>query len=158
MASDWVDFRAVKQAVSMEMVLSHYGIALRRVFSSRLRGRCPLPMHSSNESSQSFAVETNKNAWACQSDSCAGARSGRIGGNVLDFVAAMEGCSIREAALSLHRWFALPPSARVCEPARPMSTEKEVKVPEGEHPGPVIGECEAANKPLRFELTGIDHS
>jgi DNA primase len=120
-------------------------------------------MHSSNESSQSFAVETSKNAWACQSDSCAGARSGRIGGNVLDFVAAMEGCSIREAALKLHRWFALRSVDRVGDPAWPISTDKKVTVrlvtvPEAGRSGTAIGECNEENKPLKFELTGIDHS
>jgi DNA primase len=46
-----------------------------------------------------------KNAWACHSASCVTARGGRLGGNVLDFVAAMEGCPIREAALKLQEAF-----------------------------------------------------
>src|SRR3974390_3462766 len=41
------------------------------------------------------------------SGSCAGARGGRVGGNVLDFIASMESCSIREAALRLQTWFSL---------------------------------------------------
>jgi hypothetical protein len=34
-------------------------------------------------------------------------RGGRIGGNVLDFIARMERCSIRDAAVRLREWFAL---------------------------------------------------
>ena len=38
----WVDFRAVKACVSMEMALANYGIMLRRLNGCYLRGRCPL--------------------------------------------------------------------------------------------------------------------
>ena len=31
MISPWVDFKAVKQAVSMEMALAYYGVMLRRI-------------------------------------------------------------------------------------------------------------------------------
>jgi len=150
---EWVDFHAVKQAVTMEMVLARYGVVLRRVFGNRLRGRCPLPTHLSKESTQSFAVETKKNAWACQSNSCVEARSGRIGGNVLDFVAAMENCSIREAAIKLRAWFAVPLGTRVRGPTESASivTASEVMVPEAQRLGPAIGECDAKNKPLGFE-------
>ena len=103
----WVDFKAVKQAVSVEMALAYYGVMLRRIHSSYLRGRCPLPAHASRSSNQSFIVNTEKNAWACHSDSCMASRDGRTGGNVLDFVAAMERCSVRDAALKLQDWFAV---------------------------------------------------
>ncbi len=101
MTRAWVDYRAVKEAVSMEMALANYGIQLHRVDDTYLRGRCPLPTHTSKGSRESFIVNTRKNAWACHSASCVTARGGRLGGNVLDFVAAMEGCAIREAALKL---------------------------------------------------------
>ena len=32
----------------------------------------------------------------------------RVGGNVLDFVAAMEQCSVRDAAIKLQMWFLVP--------------------------------------------------
>jgi DNA primase len=85
----------------MEMVLANYGIHLHRLDDAYLRGRCPLPSHTSKGSRESFIVNTKKNAWACHSASCVAARGGRLGGNVLDFVAAMEGCAIREAAVKL---------------------------------------------------------
>lgn len=100
--SQWVDFRTIKQNVSIEQVLALYRWPLQRVRRNYLRGRCPLPTHRSTRSRQSFGVDTAKNVWACHSSTCCQARGGRVGGNVLDLVAYLEGCSIREAALRLH--------------------------------------------------------
>ena len=51
-------------------------------------------------------MDTAKNVWACHSASCCEARQGRVGGNVLDLVAWLEGCSIRQAALRLQEeWY-----------------------------------------------------
>ena len=100
--SEWVDFRELKQQVSIAQVLASYGIQLSRVGKDSLRGRCPLPMHGSAQSRESFGVELRKNVWACHSASCCQARRGRVGGNILDLVAYLEGCSMREAALRLH--------------------------------------------------------
>lgn len=74
MSRGWVDYRAVKAGVSMEMVLATYGIQLHRLDRSYLRGRCPLPTHQSRTSLQSFIVNTEKNAWACHSSLCRTAR------------------------------------------------------------------------------------
>ena len=99
--SQWVDFRTIKQNVSIEQVLALYRWPLQRVRRNYLRGRCPLPTHRSTRSQQSFGVDTAKNVWACHSSTCCQARGGRVGGNVLDLVAYLEGCSIPEAALRL---------------------------------------------------------
>src|SRR4051794_8176512 len=104
MQSEWIDFAVVKRAVSIEMVLAHYKIKLRRVNSEYFRGACPLSTHSS-KGEQSFGVHSAKNIFACQSVSCIRARGGKRGGNILDFVAAMENCSIRDAALKIANWF-----------------------------------------------------
>jgi DNA primase len=45
----------------------------------------------------------------------------QAGGNVLDFVAAMEGCSIREAALKLQAWFGSPQREMREQPPAPRS-------------------------------------
>jgi DNA primase len=137
----WVDFKAVKQAISVEMALAYYGVVLRRIHSPYLRGRCPLPDHVSKGSNQSFIVNIEKNAWACHSDSCLASRGGRIGGNVLDFVAAMEGCSLRDAALKLQDWFAVTP--------KPSPREHIVSAAER------ATVAEESNKPLPFTLRGI---
>src|SRR5438046_9202855 len=100
---DWVSFDEIKKVVTLQMAIEHYGISLRRVNATTLRGKCPLPMHGSEKSKESFTATLNKGvggAWACQSQSCIKAR-GRTGGNVLDFVAAMEPASIPDAAVKV---------------------------------------------------------
>jgi DNA primase len=104
MSSQWVDFSALKRSVDIEPVLAHYRVRLKRVRKDYLRGFCPLPTHGSEHSQESFGVDTGRNVWACHSASCCRARNGRVGGNILDLVACMEACSIREAALRLRGW------------------------------------------------------
>jgi DNA primase len=139
MPAEWVDFKSVKGKVSMATVLSHYDVRLRRVGVDEFRGNCPLPTHSSARSNDSFSVSFTRNAWSCQSASCIAARSGRVGGNVFDFVAEMERCSIREAALRLDRSLA--------ENLLPLAT------PVNKEPVP----CTSENQPLSFTLRHIDH-
>src|SRR3982074_2731793 len=105
---DWVDFSEVKSVVSLKMVLDHYRVRLRPSGPEGVGGKCPLPSHSSKDSTESFIASLNKGkggAWSCHSSSCAAVRGGKLGGNALDFVAAMEHCSIREAAIKLQAWF-----------------------------------------------------
>src|SRR3954452_12975927 len=122
MKSDFVDFAVIKRAVSIEMVLAHYNVRLRRVNQTSLRGSCPLPTHTA-KGEQSFSAHTGKNIWACQSASCIKIRGGRRGGNILDFVAAYESCSIRDAALKLADWFRLSSGGERFPPA----VKKEVQ-------------------------------
>jgi DNA primase len=150
LSDTFVDFREIKQRVSIEDVLGHYGIRLRRVNQNSLRGKCPLPTHSSAKSAESFSAHTGKNIFACQSDSCASARQGKKGGNILDFVALMENCSIRDAAVKLNRQFlsssAAAPATRQGRAVGLVSEKKKTEV------------VEVVNKPLSFALTGIDHA
>lgn len=97
----WVDFRGLKQSIDIEQVLASYHVELKRAGRNQLRGPCPLPTHGSGRSRLSFSVDTAKNVWACHSSSCCEVRQGRVGGNVLDLVALLEGCTIRDAALRL---------------------------------------------------------
>jgi DNA primase len=155
--SAWVNFDDIKKAVSLEMVLDHYRVGLRKVGAATLRGKCPLPMHGSDKSKASFTATLTKGVggvWACQSSSCVAARGGKKGGNALDLVATMEGCSIRDAAVKLAEWFGVqsamrdgadPHSARAIGKAKLVSKEKR----EGET---------AQNRPLTFTLQGIDHA
>jgi hypothetical protein len=104
MSNQWVDFAAIKESVDIEQVPEHYRVRLKRVRKDYLRGLCPLPTHSSEQSRESFGVDSGRNVWACHSASCCQARRGKVGGNILDLVACMEACSIREAALRLRTW------------------------------------------------------
>ena len=161
---DWVSFDEIKKTVTLQMAIEHYSIALRRVGPDTLRGKCPLPSHNSKTSTESFTATLSKGvggAWACQSQSCIKSR-GRVGGNVLDFVAAMEKCSVRDAAIKLQTWFLVPAAG---DPPRPVGKEHLADISAGKeledalvskkNDQEVVGESES-NKPLSFTLQKID--
>jgi DNA primase len=162
---DWVNFDEIKKTVSLQMAIEHYGIPLRRVGPDTLRGKCPLPAHNSKTSTESFTATLSKGvggAWACQSQSCIKSR-GRVGGNVLDFVAALEQCSVRDAAIKLQTWFLVPVAG---EAHRPAGKEPHAEISAGKEPEDALvskntneeaGESES-NKPLSFALQKIDQS
>lgn len=142
---DWVSFDEIKKTVTLQMVIDRYGWPLRKGGPNVLRGKCPLPSHGSEKSKESFIATLDKGtggAWSCHSQSCAAARGGHKGGNVLDLVAAMEKCSIREAAIKLQTWF-LVPAARESHVPKLVSGKRE-------------GEPEELNKPLSFALKSVD--
>src|SRR5882672_2903258 len=93
----WVDFKAVKAAVTMQMALDRYGINDLGKYGNELRGPCPI--HKGSARNKNFAVNLRKNAFKCFYAGC------EARGNVLDFVAAMENCSVRDAAIKLRDWF-----------------------------------------------------
>jgi hypothetical protein len=97
METEWVDFRIIKEAVTMQMVLDHYDITLKKS-GHELRGKCPIHRGTNNKH---FTANVSKNVFKCFFAQC-GAH-----GNVLDFVAAMERCSVRAAAVKLRDWFKL---------------------------------------------------
>lgn len=139
MSGDWVDFKEVKDRTAIQQVLDRYGVQLRHVGRHELRGRCPLPTHTSKNSIDSFSVNVDLNAWACQSASCVSARGGRAGGNVLDLVALMERCSIREAAIRLRDRFGVPVVGNYPRPLVPTRVDSD-----------------QPNPPLGFVLRGVD--
>jgi len=150
---NFIDFRAIKQLVSMQLVLDRYNIQFRKVNQHSLRGKCPLPTHTSDKSSESFGVHLGKNIWACQSSSCSAARQGKKGGNVLDFVAFMEHCSVHDAAKKLQDWFA---SGHVFPiQTKDQATREEKHGVAEEKQGSDDG---GINKPLTFSLKGVDPS
>jgi len=129
----WVDYSAVKGAVSLEAVLRHYQVPSLRRRRNQLEGCCPI---HGGKRDDSFRASLSKNVFhcfACQAQD-----------NVLDFVAAMEKCSIREAACRLQRWFG---------EAAPPAHAAQGSVPKRE----LVREKEGCNPPLRFVLTGVDH-
>ena len=156
---NWVDFKMVKEAVSMEMVLIRYSIKLHRVNATYLRGTCPLPTHNTEGSQNSFGVSTDKNAWACHVKSCVEARGGSKGGNVLDFVAVMESCTIRDGALKLQEWFGVEASNEK-PPDYVRAKDREVHIEKkSEAKANTASEDDedgAVNQPLTFTLKGVD--
>ena len=78
MESNWVDFKTIKQAVTIVPVLDRYGVKLKKS-GKELRGRCPIHR---GDGADSFHVSTEKNVFHCFS--C------QAKGNVLDLVAAVD--------------------------------------------------------------------
>jgi hypothetical protein len=114
---EWVDFKAVKAAVTIEMVLDHYGVTNLKRVGGELRGPCPI--HRGTKSSKHLSVNPAKGAFRCFASSC-GAR-----GNVLDFVAVMETCSVRDAALKLADWFKVGESQPAPDTSNALEEEAE---------------------------------
>lgn len=137
----WADFRAVKQAVSLEAVLRYYQVPGLRRHRDQLQGCCPIHRGRRDDS---FRVHLAKNVFHCFA--C------QARGNVLDFVAEMEKCSMRQAALRLQQWFGIsaPVGSGVAwpQPAGAGSVRK----------GQLVREKEGCNPPLPFALTGVQHS
>jgi len=113
MTTTWVSFKQIKADVAIDAVLERYGVRLRRI-GSELRGPCPLPTHTSRRSRDSFSVSVSRNVWSCRSQSCMQASGGKPGGTILDLVALLERCSVRDAALRLQDWSGtIPPRHHV---------------------------------------------
>lgn len=107
----WIDFAEIRARVSLEDVLLtmyQLGPRLKRQ-GDKLIGPCPV---HDGDGTRAFHVELKKNAWFCFSR-C------RKGGNQIDFVAAKEGISVREAALRLHSFFHLADTPSVAAPGSP---------------------------------------
>ena len=139
MPAPQADFKSLKQCIPIDQVLARYGVRLRRAGPHTLCGTCPLPTHTSRQSRESFSVNLSLQVWSCHSASCIAARGGRIGGHVIDLVAIMERCGLREAGLRLRDWF----SVGAYHPA-------PVRVPA------VASFAAEPNRPLSFTLQGID--
>jgi DNA primase len=89
--SEWVSFAEIKSRVGLAQVLRSYQVDwLRRSGLGQYRGRCPIHR---GQGTEAFHVNLERGLFHCFA--CG------VGGNVLDLVAALEGCSIREAALRL---------------------------------------------------------
>jgi len=151
--SKFVDFKAVKAAITMEQVLERYGLLSKfKRSGDRLSGPCPI--HKGSNPTQ-FSVSIEKNVWNCFSE-C------KHGGNVLDFIQKMEDVSILAAANKAIEWFHLDPkemsadsnqeAEETSEPAR----NGEVSQPRpAARPAPVQ-ENGAPNKPLQFRLDKLE--
>ena len=94
-AGPWVDFKELKSRITLQMVLDHYHVKLRRN-GDELRGLCPIHKDDGPRK-RSFTANTAKscfNCFVCHAH-----------GDILDFVKAKEGCTLRDAGLKLKEWF-----------------------------------------------------
>lgn len=154
--SSFVDFKAVKAAITMEQVLEHYGLLAKFIKKAdSLTGPCPI--HQGENPTQ-FRVSLSKNIWNCFSK-C------KRGGNVLDFISRMENVSIHAAALKAIEWFQLDADsvARVSGSAEEdqgsESRGKSTPAPKAtaKKQGPAE-DADTPNKPLKFRLEKLERS
>lgn len=140
---EWIDFAEIRAKVSLEdVLLTMYGLGdtLKRQ-GRRLVGPCPI---HHGDSPRAFQADLEKNVYFCFSG-C------RKGGNVIDFVVAMEKLPVRDAALRLHARFLgapaagvptkgpeaaarPPPSARVATASPPAVAETAAEPPAADNP------------------------
>lgn len=157
--NNWVDFKELKTRVSMEMVLDRFGILGHlKPSGASLVGCCPI--HEGTNPRQ-FSVTLEKNAWKCFGN-C------QTGGNVLDFVAAIEKVDLKQAAKLLNEWFPAADGDQAKpdkQPTKQAKTEKRkasklVREGVNEDPKPENKKDDGPiNPPLKFELKSIipDH-
>ena len=153
----FVDFKAVKAAITMEQVLQHYGLLNQfKRGTDSLNGPCPI--HKGSNPTQ-FRVSISKNIWNCFSE-C------KHGGNVLDFIEKMENVSIHAAALKAIEWFNLDPEAMAASNGKDKSSETRAPAPAPKatatpaslpKPAPTPApENSAPNTPLKFRLDKLE--
>jgi DNA primase len=153
--SSFVDFKAVKSAITMEQVLHHYGLIDRfKRSGDSLSGPCPI--HKGENPTQ-FRISVSKNIWNCFSE-C------KHGGNVLDFITRMENVSIHAAALKAIEWFGL--NLDVLSSKSKESEECASEIPQSDASSPpkstpkkplTVAENSAPNKPLKFRLDKLQY-
>ena len=151
----FVEFKAVKSAITIEQVLAHYN--LLEQFTRKgdsLSGPCPI--HKGSNPTQ-FRVSTSKNVWNCFSE-C------KRGGNALDFIARMEDVSIHAAAMKAIEWFGLDPELLTGRKnGHVAANAKETEAEDTDITKPGSGksaktENAAPNKPLKFKLDKLDRN
>jgi DNA primase len=148
----FLDFKSIKARASISSVLDRYGVKLNRVNQTTLKGNCPLPSHTSKSKNSFYASET-KSAWYCHSDSCK--KNGRrAGGNVIDFVAAMENLSVYAAAARVADMFPETGNAAISNTATgaPGNGRRTDAVPVR----PADVPTGTGNRPLGFSLKDVN--
>lgn len=151
--SKFVEFKAVKGAVTMEQILNYYSLldTLKRNGDS-LTG--PYPIHKGTNPTQ-FRVSISKHCWNCFSE-C------KNGSNVLDFVARMESISIQQAAVKMAEWFHFDAELESPDenelPKRELRKPPTSRPPESKAPHESLAKAEeiGINKPLGFMLQNLD--
>ena len=146
----FVDFKAVKAAITMEQVLEHYGLldTFKRGTDS-LNGPCPI--HKGSNPTQ-FRASLSKNIWNCFS-TCA------CGGNALDFICKMENVSIHAAALKAIEWFNLDPEAVSGDRDESSDAEEARATPKPAVKKPAApAEKGVPNAPLKFRLDKLERN
>jgi DNA primase len=146
-ATRWIDFTELKRQVSIRDVLARYGLlnGLQEKKPGKLVGPCPI---HGGKNGTSFNVDADKNVFHCFSE-CGG-------GNVLDLVMKIEGCTIREAGEKLSDWFGLSFTPRKKGGPNPPATEPPPPKPAAAAHTSGRGQGPHANPPLERPLRDLN--
>jgi hypothetical protein len=99
----WIDFAHLRRPLPLARVREHLGVlADLRCRGHQRRGSCPV--QSPDGDGRTFSANLAENVWQCFD-----ARCGRKG-DVIDLWSAVQGLTLREAALALVRTFGLEPA------------------------------------------------
>lgn len=136
----YIDFKHVKQLADFGAVLAHYNIDVK---GNGDELRCPCPFHEDDH--PSMTINHDKSVFNCHAASC-GEK-----GNILDFVALMEGVDLRAAAVKL---------AEICKidvaaPRRVNGSSKKAEKPKAKlkpKKAKSKDKKEVINPPLTFSL------
>jgi DNA primase len=101
----YLDFAHLKRQLPLARVLDQLGLTPRLRGSGPQR-RCACPLHRGDARGRTFSVNLDAGLWHCFAQEC-----GRRG-DVIDLWAAMQGLSLRAAALELVQTFGLEPAPR----------------------------------------------
>ena len=135
--ANWISFEGLRDNVSMEDILRHYGLMGEfRRSRDEVIGLCPFHV----ETTGSFHASLTKNVFHCF-----GCQSK---GNILDFVALKEEVDIRQAALMIEEWF------QVSTGGGSRSGEHVLEIQDGVSRPP--DEAGEENSPLTFRLNNLD--
>ena len=167
-AKPWVDFEEVKAKATFEQVLDHYGI--KYDFNSQQEAKITCPFHKNGQEQRpSCTINREKKAFKCWSCPAKG--------NILDFVKAREGGTIRDAGIKLAEICGSEPSQKPKTGSEGAETpqdevyddQRPETIPEGykyigdgklkatsNKQGSDTRSETAENKPLSFALT-LDH-
>lgn len=152
MPSKRINFKDVRANADFGKVLATYDIELQRDGSNPDQSKALCPFH--DDTKPSMKVHTAKNVYKCFACD--------VGGNVLDFVMAMDGIEIRPAALKVAEICGLIEPAAVktgtkkpaksSRPTDPLPASPETPAALADPAEPANGDGEPYNPPLNFEL------
>ena len=115
-----VDFKQLKQQVSITDVIGHYGLidAFRSKGDHQLVGPCPF---SSGKSTTALKVDTAKQVWY--------SFALKAGGDIFSFVSRKENTNIRGAALMIVDGFGLKGETGLPQPSDQVEAEQATEPP-----------------------------
>jgi hypothetical protein len=119
-----LDFVRIKE-IKLTDVVARYKIALRFKGEYAVCA-CPLPTHKQGDTGKSFSIHLGANYWRCFSDSCNANNGGKRGGDVINFVALMEGCRERDGAQKLADWYGINQTTPRREPVKEAKTPQHI--------------------------------